>query len=344
MKQPILKFSVFADLHYKKGMYAQSVQFVEQILERAHAASVDFVLHAGDFCNDYVGSPELFRAYLQNPQGLAVYGVIGNHEMESEGNSVAEVTARLSNDPDIVWGDPAREGGYYYFDVRGLRIVCMDSNYSYNEAQAAYEHNRTASWGAPTGNTREDSLGPKQLTWLSRILTDAADRGMRCIVVSHASVLPGLTFGTMADSYMVMDIFSRVNARRPGTVLMAVNGHYHTNHIKEAEGILWLDVNTAGSGFWQPQKEDHYGELTYTYTEYDRDGNPVGTVERPLREARMSQQTWYFARPLSAIVTVYDDGSVDVEGDHTEWMHGIAPHVNLDGVMPEISSYSYIPE
>ena len=58
----MLSFLVFADLHYKKGMYAVRVQDLKQIMKRAHENNVDFVLHAGDFCNDYSGFPRgLYR-------------------------------------------------------------------------------------------------------------------------------------------------------------------------------------------------------------------------------------------------------------------------------------------
>ena len=40
----MLKFTVFADLHYKKRMYTASVESLMSILRRADAAGVDFVI------------------------------------------------------------------------------------------------------------------------------------------------------------------------------------------------------------------------------------------------------------------------------------------------------------
>ena len=91
-----LKFVIFSDFHYKKGMYASTIDHMKQILSRAAEAGASFVIHCGDFCNDYSGSPELVQAYLQNPQGLAVYGVYGNHELESADNSMQAVTPLLA--------------------------------------------------------------------------------------------------------------------------------------------------------------------------------------------------------------------------------------------------------
>ena len=179
----MLSFLVFADLHYKKGMYAVRVQDLKQIMKRAHENNVDFVLHAGDFCNDYSGSPEIVKEYLKNAYDLSVYGVYGNHELESANNSMEAVTPLLTNDPNVVW-----ENGYYWFERKGYRFICADTNYSYNEKEQVWEHNRTASWGAPAGNLYPDSLGPEQLRWLESVLTDAAQKKIPCILVSHAGL------------------------------------------------------------------------------------------------------------------------------------------------------------
>lgn len=344
MAKALVKFSVFSDLHYKKRMYAQSVDYLEQILLRAKDSGVDLILHGGDLCNDYARSPELLRALLENPHGLKVYGIFGNHELESNGNSVETVLPNLTNDPSVSWGDPDRQGGYYFFDCRGVRFVCTDTNYSYNAALGDFEHNRPGSWGPPGENTQKPSLGPKQLRWLESVLMDGAEKGLKCIVVSHVPFLPGLSCSVAFDNAAVREIFQKVNRLCPGTVVMAVNGDCHTNHIKEAEGILWFDVNTAGSGFWQPEKVEHYGDLTYSYTDYDEEGTPLNTCQRRLNDTWMGQNTWYFSRPLSAVVTVFDDGAVEIEGEQTQWMYGIVPETELDGVMPEISSYSYHPQ
>ena len=133
-----IKFSVFADLHYKYGMYTASVEDLESVLERANSNNVDFVIHCGDICNDYTGSPELYNTYLNNKYGLKVYGIYGNHELEATNNSMEFVTPKLTNDSNVIWGtDDSKIGdgtiAYYYFDVKGFRIVCLDTNYSFNE-------------------------------------------------------------------------------------------------------------------------------------------------------------------------------------------------------------------
>ena len=67
MKQ--IKFALFSDFHYNEGRYISSVADLEAILKRANDAGVDFVLQAGDFCNNFPGSPEIFKTFLENEYG-----------------------------------------------------------------------------------------------------------------------------------------------------------------------------------------------------------------------------------------------------------------------------------
>ena len=183
-----LKFTVFSDLHYKKHMYAASIaDHLEPIIERAHSSGSDFILHAGDLCNDYNGSKELTNSLLKNKYSLPVYGVYGNHELETRGNTMEVVTPLLTN-RTVSFGTPdgrfSSEIGYYHFDIKGFRIICTDTNYS--QLNGEWVHNLPASWGPPNGAENQNALSPKQLDWLESTLNDAADKGLKCIVVSHA--------------------------------------------------------------------------------------------------------------------------------------------------------------
>lgn len=121
----MLKIALFSDFHYKKRMYPVKVSDLEKIFERAAANNVDLVLHAGDFCNDYAGSPEITDLYLNNPQGLAVYGVYGNHNLETVGNSMDNVTPCLGN-REVNF---AFEGaGHWYKDGKETGVSQMKFN------------------------------------------------------------------------------------------------------------------------------------------------------------------------------------------------------------------------
>ena len=343
-----LTFAVFSDFHYKKGMYASSIDGMQAIVDRAAQANVAFMIHGGDFCNDYKGSPELMNAYLKNNRTLPAYGVYGNHELESRGNVMPLVTPLLTNRPDsVVWDTPDGKIGdgfiaHYHFESNGFRIICLDTNYSWNAEKKEWQHNTEASWGPPNGNSSGNSLGPKQLEWLEKVLMDAADKGIPCLVFSHVGY--SAEWSSAPDTKKVREIFNKANAARQGTVLMAVNGHLHTNHVKVIDNILFFDVNTTYNGDWQGgQKEHHYADgMTYEFVDYDQNGQPTATRQRNLMELGQAKNTWFFTDPLSAIVTIDSLGHIVIDGSKTTWRYNVIPsNDGKNGCEPFITSGSY---
>ena len=343
-----LTFAVFSDFHYKKGMYASTIDGMQAIVDRAAQAKVAFMIHGGDFCNDYKGSPELMNAYLKNNRNIPAYGVYGNHELESRGNVMPLVTPLLTNRADsVVWASPDGKIGdgftaHYYFESNGFRIICLDSNYSWNAEKKEWQHNTEASYGPPNGNSSGNSLGPKQLEWLENVLMDAADKGIPCLVFSHVGY--SAEWSSAPDTKKVREIFQKANAIRQGTVLMAVNGHLHTNHVKVIDNILFFDVNTVYNGDWQGgQKEQHYADgMTYDFVDYDADGKPTGSRKRNLTELGQAKNTWFFTDPLSAIVTIDSLGHIVIEGSKTTWRYNVIPsNDGKNGCEPFITSGTY---
>lgn len=332
-------FELLADLHYKQGMYISSVADLQTILDRAQAAGADFVMQMGDFSNDWKGSPELTNAYLQNGYQLPVFGIYGNHELESS-NSMEYVTPKLTNQT-VVWGTSNGQVGdgsiaYYYYDVNGFRIVCTDSNYSYNPTTKKWEHNYTGSYGAPSGNQREHSFGPDQLTWIEEVLTDAANKGMRCIFFSHASVCK--SWSPSPDTDTVQAIFAKVNDIQKGTVMMAVNGHLHKNHTTVENGVLYLDMNTVRNGLWRQSSEQHYTNQTFEYVGYDNDGNVVGKQNMRVSMLSQANNTYFFEDAMSATVTITSTGRIIIKGMTTTWLGGVVPENLGSGMEPVVSS------
>ena len=327
-----IRFTVFSDLHYKKHMYAATIgAMLDPIIERAHDTKSDLLLHAGDLCNDYKGSPELLSRLLDNKYNLPVYGVFGNHELESRGNTVESVTPKLTNRPVI-------GHNYYYFDCKGYRFVCLDTNYSLLDGK--WVHNTEASWGAPKDSKLENSLGPEQLDWLEKVLTDAEHQGLRAITVSHAEfsgLYPSDGPTSCPDADKVRALFAKVNEKRK-TVILAVNGHYHTDHLFERDGVYYFDCNTVQNGYWLPQTEQHYKPgQTYTFEDY-QDGRFIKTEQLNLTTLSQAKNTWFFTKPLSAVITI-DGDSITIDGSETEWMYGVVSERMRDGKKPCISSY-----
>lgn len=329
-----LKFTVFADLHYKKMMYCTTVKDMDIIMERANENESKFVIHEGDFCNDYNGSPEIVNAYINNKYNTAVYGIYGNHELEGEQDDMAHITPLLTNDDKVVWG--THDGkigdgsiGYYYFDIDGYRNICVDTNYSYNTEKEEWEHSIT--YCPPENNINKLALTPRQLKWLEEVLTDAAHKGLSCIVHSHAALYRGWgdtdPYLAAYDSDEVREIFARVNKIRPRTVIMQLSGHAHINRTEVVDNVFYMSVNTVINGLWKMKRTEHYSDKEYPFElgKYDEKGNLTSTEAIDISDLTMSKNTHYFESPLSADITVFGDNRIVVKGTETKWRYGVVP-------------------
>ena len=345
-------FTLFSDFHYVAGMYPSTISDLNTILKRADDVNASFVLSAGDFTNDMKGSPELYNTYrcyfTEEGDVLPAYNVYGNHELEFD-NSMDDVTWTLTNDEytdhEVVWGTADgrfnSQIGYYYFESDGFRVIALDSEYSYNPTTEQWEHNKQGSSGPASGNTKTGSLGPVQLAWLEEVLMDAAQKDIPCIVVAHDG-FTGLSWGnTSPDSDAVRALYAKANAKNPGTVLMSINGHIHTDHQGWNDGVFYFDTNTVRNTWWQEKAEDHYtDEHTFLFEEYDEDGELVATYPKKYSELRMGKNTWFSEDPISCNITISESGIVSVDGMKSEWAYGIVPTAatTVDGVKPEIVS------
>lgn len=340
-----LKFAVFSDAHYKKGVYATTVADLAFILERAEKAECDLIVHCGDLCNDYIGSKEFIDTYLSSK--IPVCGVYGNHELESN-NTISFVTPRLTNDKTVIWGTEDGKIGdrttpYYHKDIGNFRFVFLDTNYSFNPEPGEWEHNRKSSYGPPKGNLFGYSLGIKQFYWLEKLLISSAKEGKKSIIVSHDSFTEEIGHGTAVggtpDHIAIQQLFARVNAMKKGTVIMSVNGHHHTNILLQKDNILYFDVNAVRNGWWQRDKEPHYKEGQGQFAEaIDQNGNITGSKWQNFSDLSMGSNTWFSAEPLSAIVTITDEGEITIEGITSKWAYGISPERALANCVPMISS------
>ncbi|MBR3978597.1 MAG: hypothetical protein IKJ94_03115 [Oscillospiraceae bacterium] len=345
-------FTLFSDFHYVAGMYPATISDLKTILRRAEDANASFVLSAGDFTNDMAGSPELYNTYRNYVTAagkvLPAYNVYGNHELEF-GNSMETVTWTLTNDQytdhTVVWG--TEDGsfddyiGYYYFESDGFRVIALDSEHSYNPTTGQWEHNRPGSSGAPSGNLYSGSLGPVQLSWLEKVLMDAASKDIPCIVVAHDG-FTGMNWGnTSPDSEAVRALYKKANTANPGTVLMSINGHIHTDHQGWNDGVFYLDTNTVRNNWWQETAVEHYtDEHTFMFEEYDTEGNLIATYPKKYSELTMGKKTWFSEEPISCTVTLSESGVVSIDGVKSQWAYDVVPTAasTVSGVECEITS------
>jgi hypothetical protein len=354
-------------------------------------------MQMGDFSNDAVGSPELYKAYLENEYNMPAYGIYGNHELEGPDAFMEFVTPRLTNRSDeVTWG--TQDGkmlldvAYYYFDINGMRMICLDTDYYFNKQKQAWEHvlaegatrtdiyrnpDGTAKWyDKTTGEelpekttnavtksaaSRIHSVGDVQRAWLAKVLDDAIEKKLPCLVFMHSPASGISSWGGQGgDAAEVRAILTAANAKRAGTVMMVLNGHKHTNHLDMSDGIVWMDVNTVHNGQWLNadtiaskygdfDSHWHYDSKTMKFNveNYDKDGNFLGYTAVDMDQQysskglKQGKQTWYFEKPLSAIVSVSASGRIKVRGMETNWLYDVVPAVAGGGTQTRISSGSF---
>ena len=261
---------------------------------------------------------------------------------------MAIVTPTLTNDANAVWGTAdgkmASDGsiGYYYADNNGFRIICLDNNYSYNPTSNIWEHNKPASWSSPTGNLYYGSLGPEQLKWLEKVLIDAANNNIPCIVMSHHDFSEANGHAYDADIEAVRGLYKKANAITPGTVLMSINGHIHTNTLTMEDGVFYFDVNTTRNLWWQASAMNNYNDTQMIMREYyDDEGNLIEIKEAPITELVGYKQSAFSESPLSAVVTLNENGIINIEGSESDWLFDFVPTGTYARTMPYISSGTY---
>lgn len=329
-----MKFTVFADLHYKKRMYATTVSDLDTIFDRANAYGSEAVMCMGDFCNDFRGSPEIVNAFLNNRYGLPAYNVYGNHELETMGNTMELVTPLLTN-REVNWGHGIKDGsvGYYWFDTDEYRFIAVDTNYSYNPDIKEWEHNREGSWGPPGSaglpgnNIYINSLGPKQFDWLKDTLYEAARQKKSCILLSHAPLTVRIK-GCAYEAREIEKLVDEVNAFSTGTVRMCINGHRHTDTFLVRNNVVYFDVNVVRGGAWREKKDFHYESgQGFEFTDYDTDGREISREYIDYNSLRQGSNTWFFDSPLSANITL-EGNKLTIEGSSCNWAYGVEPDPN----------------
>ena len=228
-----ITFSVFADLHWRAGDWADCEARLDAIFDRAVRSKAEFVIHCGDFCHDVVAARGMIAKYAAAP--LPAYHVMGNHEFECS-DSLDEVLHAFS-----------MPRNYYAFDVRGFRFVALDNNYHHGPDGKLKHYADESVWAKC--HQDEVVLPPDQLDFLREAIATAP--GPVC-VFSHASFLFPPNRGGIVNGRDVIRLAAEARGNRP---VMFFNGHYHRNELTIRDGMAFFDVNTTTSS-WS-DKEHH---------------------------------------------------------------------------------------
>ena len=288
-----MKFLLFADLHCHATWPIHSTKELEIMQKRAEEEGCDFMIHAGDLCFDAAANAEFIEQY--NRFHIPSYHVLGNHDADKTPLETVLKMYRMPNN-------------YYYFDCKGYRIIALDPNYFLLNGE--YIHYDMGNYYPYSNGNYRDWVPPEQLKWLEETI---ASSPYPCLLIAHES------FEREADGVRnqteVRRIINEANARRPHSVLMCMNGHYHTDYLRILDNVCYLDVNSA-VGMWIPHPHDLYAE-------------ELRTVYKGYRYL-----VCYGQLPVYCIVTV-EGTTVTIDGVKGGLLDGVTREMTGNGVLDE---------
>ena len=217
-----MKFLMFSDFHCYPGVFlAGTPEDMRFLQRRAAEEGCEFLLHAGDLCHGPELVPELMAVCDSSP--LPIYHCLGNHDTDS---TPLARTLDAYHMPD----------GHYFFDHGGYRFIVCDPNY-YRDGDA-YIHYDTGNYFSH--GPQRDWLPPDQLRWLEETVGASP---FPCILISHES-FERETDG-VKNGAAVREIVRNANRKKPHSVLLCINGHYHRDNLRILDGVLWWDLNST---------------------------------------------------------------------------------------------------
>ncbi len=260
-----LCFGLISDVH--QDVMPDGVERVGAFVADMQASAADFIIQLGDFCQPHARNAPFLAAW--NAFEGARYHVLGNHDMD--GGASREKTVEF-------YGMPGR---HYAFDAGPVRGIVLDANDP----------------GGRAGGYRR-FIAAEQQAWLRREL-EQTDRPV-CLFLHQPLDRPA---AGVENGEAVRAILERAEAARPGTVLAVFAGHFHQDYQWHAEGIPYVQINSA-SYVWLPA-----AAARETYPAEVHRAHPY------LRHVAA------YRAPLWALATLdLDRGELLLEGRRSEWV------------------------
>ncbi len=284
-----IKFCVFSDYHYNPRMYPIEQEGLDEILDRAHQNNVDCILHCGDFSAQSTTNDGFLQKFLNNKYNIPAFGCYGNHELE-----YVESLEALNK----AYG---YENSYYYKDIKGFRFVVIDTNH-WQDDDGTFFHYPGHAVGSPKGWSYDHNLlGDKQIEWFEKTVKESP---YPCIIVGHNP----MSRSKREEHKRFIRMINLINYETPGKIPMFLTGHTHKNNIDLFCNVVHFNVNASYNGEWTVTKHNFFPK------EY-------------CEGYGMADNCCIFTHPLSAIVTVEDNGHIVIEGMETDYMYNVCPEM-----------------
>lgn len=235
-KLAAVRFGIVTDAHYAdcdpRGSrpYRESIVKMKECVDVMNRERVDFLIELGDF-KDQDLEPEEAKtlSYLRRIENAfgrfkgPRYHVLGNHDLDSLSKTQFLNTVENTGMP--------KEWTYYRFDVRGIRFLVLDANFS--AKGEPHDHGRFA-WA-------DSNVPVEEIDWLRSELVASP----KPVIVFVHQQLDGEGDYSVKNAAKIRAIL-----QQSGKVLAVFQGHRHEGQYSQRGGIHFYTLKgmIEGSG------------------------------------------------------------------------------------------------
>ena len=225
-----MKFLLFADLHQGPGfpLYYKDEEHepLKAIQKHAEETGCEMIIHAGDFCH----RPKELVDYINKYNNFHIpsYHCLGNHDMD---RATMEETLEIYNMPK----------DYYYFDQGGYRFIITNAGYI-KEGDNYIPFSNGNYYECPENRF---IIPPFEMEWIREAI---ASSEYPCILLNHFSFIrPN---GELMNQKEMHALIDEANEKKPYSVLMCINGHYHRDHVKVMNNVIYYDAPSVSHDWY----------------------------------------------------------------------------------------------
>lgn len=263
------EFLTIADIQGMiQGMYDDSVKAVDALLKDERTNKFDFVLNAGDMCDNGKNFNQwgmALNTYQDLFANTSMFFAAGNHEDGS--NAMAryfEYTLPVDSEGNRLQND-VTNGMFYSFDYANAHFTVLDTN-----------------------DADSNGLGEVQLEWLKQDL--AGSNAKWKFVLMHKSLFSGGSHSTDAEVVAMRSQLVPIFAQNGVNMVFAGHDHTYTSTYLVDEkgkttdksdldgvqytgdGVLYITLGTLGTKFYE------YGENPDVTPKFDGDKSILETL------------------------------------------------------------------
>lgn len=275
MERILLKFGILTDLHI--DLVPDGQQRLEIFMKAMIEEQVDFIVQLGDIAKLKSMDQEVLRQLRET--NIPILHALGNHDTDDCTKEEACSVLGLQK-------------SYYSYKIDDVKILVLDTNYSYVESSCDYVHFDVSNVGQRT----LPYLPPEQLKWLKEELREEC----QVIIFSHAGFYPVEDL-SVVNGEEIQNLIKQTN-RQAGyrKVMACFHGHYHFDTYH-----LWQEVH-------------HIGIPSITYQWMNCQGDNTQVSQALVEQFPELKRMVMYTKPLFSL-QIIEDGQLRIKEAHSAY-------------------------